>query len=120
MKKIIVAVIMALSLQGCALMSALTATPAPAQVANRTALDEQVALSIEFAYQASAQAIGVAADAGLLRGENARRAAEIDRNAYRAVLAVRAAYDAGNATSYGAAAVNARAAIAELLALLKG
>lgn len=120
MKKIIVAAMMALSLQGCALMSALTAPPAPVEAANRTILDEQVALSIEFAYQASAQAIGVAADAGLLRGDNARKAAEIDRKAYRAVVAVRAAYDAGNATSYGAAAVNARAAIAELLSLVKG
>lgn len=119
MKKIALASLAALALSGCGLMSALLPLPpAPATAANKIVLDEQVALSVEFAYQAAASSIGAFADAGLLTGDKARRAAEIDRKAYRAVLAVRAAYDTGNATSYGAAAVTARAEIAALLALL--
>lgn len=114
MKHIILPIILALSLPGCA-----TFPTAPVDVANQTKLDEQAALAIELAYQAAALAVSTAADLGVLKGANASKAAEIDRKAYRAVQAVRTAYDSGNATSYAAAAISARAEIAALLAAVK-
>lgn len=107
---------LALCLSGCAGLSALTQLPpAPAAAANRTVLDEQAAISVELAYQAAARAVSLAVDLGLIRGEAAARVAELDRRAYRAVLTARAAYDAGNATSYGAAVATARAEIAAMI-----
>lgn len=112
--------IVSLALVGCAPLAAVMGgiPPAPAAAADRTMIDEQTALSVELAYQAATVAIGAAVNIGVLRGEGAERVAVIDRRAYRAVLATRAAYDAGNATSYGAAATTARTEIAALLALL--
>lgn len=101
-----------LALAGCTI-----GTPpvtAPAQIADRTTLDEQAALAVELAYQAAATAV-------LATGAEKRadvRAA--DQRAYAAVKAVRAAYDAGNAASYLAATVSARAAVASLLTAIKG
>lgn len=121
MKRLMLLACLSLSLAGCGPMLALAGgiPPAPAAVADRTVIDEQAALSVELAYQAAALAIATAADFGALNGERATRAAAIDRAAYRAVLATRAAYDAGNTTSYGAAAQSARTQIAALLALLE-
>lgn len=118
--KRILAACLALSLTGCApLLAAMGSIPAsPSAVADRTPLDEQAALSVELAYQAANIAVSTAVDVGALRGPNAARVAELDRRAYRAVLTARAAYDAGNAGSYGAALATARSEIASLLALL--
>lgn len=118
MKRIILASLAALAISGCGVLSALAVPPAPAAVADKTIIDEQAALAVELAYQAASMAVGTAADLGVLKGESATKAAAIDRKAYRAVVAVRAAYDAGNATSYGAAAATARAEITALLALI--
>ena len=106
-----------LSLASCAPMLAAMGglPPSPAAAADQTRLDEQAALSVELAYQAANQAVSFAVDLGFIRGERATRLAAIDRRAYRAVLTARVAYDAGNAASYGAAVVTARA---EILALL--
>ncbi|MCA1481363.1 hypothetical protein I6F37_41275 [Bradyrhizobium sp. NBAIM08] len=110
-----------LSVSGCAgMLNGIGGVPpSPAAVADRTVLDEQAALSVELAYQASSIAIRAAVSVGAVRGENAARVAEIDRKAYRAVLAARAAYDAGNAVNYGAAVATARAEVASLLALFQ-
>lgn len=114
MRKLILAAALALSLPACT-----TIPTAPVDVANQTVVDEQAALSVELAYQAAALAVTTAAKVGALKGENAAKAAELDNKAYSAVLAVRRAYDTGNATSYAAAASTARSDIAALLALVK-
>lgn len=111
----------ALALTACGPLAMMAGIPAaPAAVANRSTLDEQAALSVELAYQASVTAIRFANRTGALSAENKQRAADLDNQAYRAVLAVRSAYDAGNATSYGAASAKAQAAVRDLLALIGG
>lgn len=92
---------------------------APGELADATLLDEQAALSVELAYQAAGTAVRTAVDAGVLHGEAADKVAALDRQAYRAVRAVRDAYDAGNADSYAQAAIIARRHIAALLALVR-
>jgi hypothetical protein len=93
---------------------------APTEIANTTVLDEQAALSVELAYQASALTLRSGLRAGLIKGPDAVRAAKADQIAYSAVQAVRAAYDAGNARSYTAALVAAREAVTRSLNILKG
>jgi hypothetical protein len=97
-----------------------TVTTKPADVASTTVLDEQAALGVELAYKAFRTALEVATDAGVLRGTAATQAADLDARAYLAVLAVRGAYRSGNATSYGQAVTDARAAITAALASVKG
>jgi len=92
---------------------------APGDLADATLLDEQAALSVELAYQAAGAAVKTAVDAGVLHGDAADQVAALDRQAYRAVRAVRDAYDAGNADSYAEAAIIARKHIAALLALVR-
>lgn len=119
MRNLILVLALAVPLAGCGLLTGIASVPpAPVAVADRTVLDEQAALSVELAYQAATVAVGAAADAGILRGDNALKAAAIDKKAYQAVLKVRAAYDAGNATGYGAALAIARTEIGSLLALI--
>ena len=69
---------------------------------------------------ASGGVILTATDAGLIRGAAAEAVAACDRAAHRAVVALRAAYDAGNARSYTEAAQIARKAVADLLAAQSG
>lgn len=112
-----------LSMAACAPLSNVglpSLPPAPAALADKTALDEQAALSVELAYHASALTLRTAFRAGLLKGDAAARAAAADNTAYAAVKAVRAAYDAGNATSYAASLIKARDAVTFTLTLLKG
>ncbi len=118
---VLISICLFCALSGCAgMLNGIGGVPpSPAAVADRTVLDEQAALSVELAYQASSVVIRAAASVGALRGESASRVAEIDRKAYRAVLAARAAYDAGNAVNYGAAVATARAEVASLLALFQ-
>lgn len=112
------------ALAACALpgpLSSPTASvPPPAELANRTELDERAALGVELAYSAFVTAAELAVDAGVLRGENATRVAALDARAYQALAVARAAYDTGNAETYSSALLNARTAIAEAVALIKG
>jgi len=114
----------AISLALCACapgQSAIGGLPAaPAELADGTTLDEQTALGIELAYQAAAFAVLTATDAGLIRGPVADQVAACDRAAHSAVVALRSAYDAGNARSYSDAAKIARKAVAALLAAQTG
>ena len=115
-------ILAALSLCACApVQSAIGGMPAaPVELADKTTLDEQTALGLELAYQAAAFAILTATDAGLIRGAAAEAVAACDRAAHRAVVALRSAYDAGNARSYTDAAKIARKAVADLLAAQSG
>ena len=113
-----------LALSACGGLTGLLGAPAnlpasPSAIANTTKLDEQAALGVELAYQAANRATYFAAKAGVLSPDAKLRAAELDNTAYKAVLATRAAYDAGNATSYAVAATRAQAAISTLLAQSK-
>lgn len=94
-----------------------TIPPPPGAVADKTILDEQGALAAELAYKAALIALETGVDAGVIRGATAARIAALDAKAYAALGVVRRAYEAGNATSYAAALVTARAAIADLLTL---
>lgn len=88
--------------------------PPPPTVADATTLDERAAIAVELAYQAGAQ---LALTTGAAKRENVKAA---DRRAFAAVKAVRAAYGAGNATSYPTAAIAAHEAVAALLLAIKG
>lgn len=106
-------------LAGCATLPSIMGIPdTPAAVAETTLLDEQVGAGVELAYKAFRVALETATDAGLLKGDHARRAAVLDNQAFAAVGAVRAAYRAGNAADYGRAAKEARTAITAALAAL--
>lgn len=119
MRKLSIALVAALALAGCT-PSGVTSVPTPGQVADRTVLDERGAIAVESAYRAAGLALEMAVDTGLLRGQAAATAATYEQRAYNAVLAARAAYDAGNATSYAAALASARSAIARALLAING
>jgi hypothetical protein len=120
MKRLIVAGALALALAGCVPAELANIPAAPVAVADRTVLDERAALSVELAYSAAGRALELALDAGLVRGQAATTAAAAERRAYAAVLAARAAYDAGNARTYATAIDQARAAVAAVLTATKG
>lgn len=92
----------------------------PGSVANRTVLDEQIAVSVELAYKAARVAVETGVDAGLIKGATAAKVALADNRAFAAVQFVRTAYRAGNAASYSAAATEAQKAVGALLSAIKG
>ena len=84
--------------------------------ADATVLDEKVGIGAESAY-ATASTLGRRlAQAGLI--DKARFKAA-DEKAYRALMLMRAAYDAGNAENYLTAAMTVHAAVADIRALVK-
>lgn len=115
---LIAAAVSALSLSACA-NSALGGLPAaPAEIADATVIDEKAALSVEIAYQAVALSVKAMAQTNIILGTSAEQIAALDRAAYNAVKAARAAYDAGNADSYLQAEAIAREHITALLRLV--
>jgi hypothetical protein len=104
-----------LTLPACSTLSQIP--PSPASAAQTTVLDEQAALGVEMAYQAAALSLRTGLRAGLIKGDTATKARAADAKAYTAVLAVRAAYDAANATDYGEALARARESVGALIAL---
>lgn len=122
MRKLLLAAALACApaLSACSTLGLPNIPTAPAQVADRTVLDEQVGAGVELAYKAFRTALEVATDAGLIRGATATRVAALDNKAFAATQAVQRAYKAGNAASYAAAAKEARAAITAALAAVKG
>lgn len=86
--------------------------PAPATAANRTTLDEKAAIALEKAYTLSAKAASLAIRTGVVSSPSTiARIGDLNRKAYAAVVATRAAYRAGNATSYRRAFAEAMDAI---------
>lgn len=111
----------ALCLAGCGIASAALGPPenlVPAAAADKTVLDEQVAISVELAYQAAVLTVSTATKAGLVKGATAEKLLAADKKAYQAVLAVRAAYDTGNARSYKEAETAAKNAIRQMVSLI--
>jgi hypothetical protein len=113
----------AMSLAACAPLATAVGPPdnlVPGVAADKTVLDEQVAISVELAYQAAVLTVSTATKAGLVKGPLAEKLLDADRVAYQAVLAVRAAYDTGNARSYADAATSAHSAIRSVIGLIAG
>ena len=110
----------ALALSACSLPALMGLPAAPVAAANQTVMDEKVGIAIETAYPSAAYAATLAIRSGALSRENILRVAEIDRRAYAAVQATRAAYDAGNASTYREAATIALPLVRELIAAIRG
>jgi len=120
MNKVIM-IIAAVSLSACSVLTGLAGIPSsPKAVAEKTVLDERIALGMELAYQAAAFSAVTAIKAGLVPQEQMKTVRDADTMAYNAVVLVRTAYKAGNADSYLSASSDARAAISAMMALLKG
>ena len=111
-------------LVGCSMsgLSGVSSIPsAPAELSDRTDLDERGALTITLAYTGTARAAAIAIETGFIDdAETVRRIGELDRKAYGAVKAAEAAYRAGNADSYSAALGEARAAVSVFLSSVQG
>lgn len=110
-----------LALTGCApLLSMMGAgVPAPVQLADKTGVDESALRLAETAYGAERTLIATAADAGLLTGANAAKAAEFDNKAYAALGAARRAYAGLNAADFASAVSELRDAVTSVVALVK-
>lgn len=117
MRKFIAALLLPLALAACGVLDPRPA--GPVVVADQTVLDERAAVGVELAYKATALTLETAVDAGLLYGEAATKAAELDRKAYAAVTAARKAYEAGNAATYDQAVADAYAAVSLALEALR-
>jgi hypothetical protein len=110
-------VLLAAALVACS-PATLVGLPASPQVAaDRTTLDEQALLGVELAYKAARIAVEVYVDSGHCTGACATRFRDLNRRAYAAVNAARAAYRAGNATGYIAALGEARTLANDLLSV---
>ena len=93
----------------------------PSAIADRTKIDEQAGITVTLAYTAAARAATLAIRTGMVKDRaTIARIGELDTRAFRAVDAVRAAYNAGNSSAYVDALTQANAAIGELLASFKG
>jgi hypothetical protein len=112
-KRFLFAGALALSLPGCAGLP----FTSPVAVADRTTLDEQSLLALELAYKAARLAVETGVDAGLIRGELAKRVASLDNRAFAALKAARGAYRAGNSSDYSVALSEAQNTLTGLLAL---
>jgi predicted small secreted protein len=88
----------------------------PGTVANSTVLDEQIGIGTEAAYTAASTLGTALAKAGVI---DTAKFKALDNQAYSALLAVRAAYKAGNADSYATAAAQVYEAVARIKSLVK-
>ena len=125
MRRLYLTLAAALSMAVAACSTIASIPPSPAAVADSVKLDEQIGLSLTLAYTASAKAAGLAITTAAALGKpfapaTVKRIGELDTIAFAAVTAVRAAYKAGNATSYLAAISKARSAIADFLSAVRG
>lgn len=102
------------------LASSTPATSGPAAIADRTLLDEKAMAGVELAYRSMRVALEAAVDTGLIRGDRARLAAQMERRAFSAVEALHAAYDAGNAETYLQSVNHAFDAIEAVRDVIKG
>lgn len=99
----------------------ITSVPTPAEVADRTKIDEQAALTVTLAYTAAARAAALAIETSVVTDRaTIAKIGALDLKAKAAVDAVEAAYRAGNASSYAAALLAANDAVSQLLASVKG
>jgi hypothetical protein len=116
----LMAALAAVSLSACApVVDAVTG--GPVTVSDKSKLDEQVGLTATLAYTAAARAAALAIQTGLVKNPaTIQRIGQLDARAYAAVQALRQAYLAVNGTAYLAALSQARQAVADLLAAVRG
>lgn len=116
MRRLLVSAVAALALAGCGFNLPQVATPST--VANATVLDEQVGRGAELAYKLGRTVLELAVDTGRVKGATAAKAQDLNRKAYAALLVMRTAYRAGNATGYKQAAAEVGSLVAQLHALI--
>lgn len=87
----------------------------PKAVADTSVADERAVIALELAYTSATRAGTTLARAGII---DAERFKELDRKAYTALQAVRAAYRAGNSDGYALAVTELETAIREINNLL--
>lgn len=119
----LLAALASLALSGCAaLVPALTGLPpSPVAVADQVKVDEQIGLTVTLAYTAAAKVAALAIRTGVVKDPATIAAiGAADGRAYAAVIAVHEAYAATNSASYVSALTQAREAIADLIAAVKG
>lgn len=117
MKRLLVASL-ALALTSCAGMAGAPHIPtAPADIANRTTLDEKGGLAITVAYNAANRLALLAIRTGVAKGATAAKLKELDAKAFALVRDARAAYLVGNATAFDLAERQAKDVIAQITRL---
>lgn len=94
--------------------------PPPVTVADRTTIDEKTVIAFEKSVTLAANLATIAVKAGAIRGDNLDRLSALEVQAKGAVRRVRAAYAAGNATSYKAAIADLSTALDGLSSLIPG
>ena len=120
MLKTFFAAILAVSLTACSVVGPTGSIPAPVELADRTAKDEQAAIAIENGYKAFRLAVELGVDTGVIKGERAAAVAKADQCAYAALLVFRQAYKTANSADLVAAGRNVNAAIDQAIAAVKG
>lgn len=94
--------------------------PNPVELADRTKVDEQAALTVNLAYTAAAKAAALAIRTGIVSDTaTIKRIGELDMKAKAAVDAVNYAYRTANADGYAVAVGRAQSAVSELLSVIK-
>ncbi len=116
----ILALSAALALSACTVpITSPIVIPTPVSYAQRTAVDEQVAVNAESAYKAFRLALELGVDSGVLRGPRATVAAMADQRAYAALRVFRQAYRTANAKDFLAAARSANIAVEQAIATVR-
>ena len=117
MKRLFVAMA-ALCLCACAAVP--TPPPPPVAIADQTTLDEQIGLGATTAYRGAVAVARLANRVKPFSPSTRTKAAELDAKAFAAIAAMRAAYEAGNATDYRTAAGKARDLAEQIISLVGG
>ena len=110
MKRLII--IAALTLASCGPLN--TLPPPPSAVADATKLDENVGRAATNAYTAAST---LGRQLALAHQIDKAKFKKLDQKGYDLVLAIRAAYEAGNATSYADLIVKLNATVAQIKGL---
>lgn len=102
-----VAVAVAVSLSACSGLGLnVPENTSPASVADKTVIDEKTMLGLETLYLSANQLAMTALDLGAIKSdEDKAKLRKADNDAYSALLAARAAYEAANSGSFNAAAL---------------
>lgn len=111
MRKLLLALAICAALPACATMPL-----APADVANATVLDEKVGIAATVGYTAASTLGNRLSRLGVIPRAQFQA---LDQRGYDAVIAIRAAYLTGNATSYFEAVEQAKTATAAIGGLVK-
>ncbi len=118
--RLILGIAAALALSACSFGGLPTPPTSPGQVAQHTTADEQARLRCEQGYKLSRTIGELGVDAGLVRGQLATRAADLDRKLFDGLQICRTAYRAFNSTGLIQAADQMDTLAGQVTALFKG